>query len=227
MRFPNTGTSPAFIALALASLTVAACRSAPTAPSASDVSSTPPTGTAVESPPSSLSTGTTQAVGTNAIKITQGTLAFRTNVPGPVTLQGSRGFKFDGSVISGLDPAFSCATSNPCQPGATVPVTPSWVGTDIPGTVRLQGVEYAVGSANTGSIYIELAATFVAPAHVTDTATVTVPFTTTGLLSLDYPLPQIPFSGRGQVTFTLQWQPFIGGWGIVHTAYDFGRGRAV
>jgi len=73
---------------------------------------------------------------------------------------------------------------------------------------------------------IELTGSFVAPAHLTDTASVTVPFTATGLLSRDYPLPTLQLSGGGAVTFTLQWQSAINGWAIRFTSFDFGGGQA-
>jgi hypothetical protein len=92
-----------------------------------------------------------------------------------------------------------------------VPFRLSWVGTDIPGTARVQGKEYPFGSLDTGSLYIELTGSFVAPAHLTDTVSVTVPFTASGLISPGYPHPQLPIAGDGQVTFTLQWEPLIGG----------------
>ena len=38
-------------------------------------------------------------------------------------------------------------------------------------------------------MYIELTGSFVAPAHVTDSASVTVPFTSTALLARGDPLP--------------------------------------
>lgn len=200
-------------ALAIVSAGLAACSPAPTAPSA------PSTG---EAPPASVAA----SANADTIKITKGTLALQSRLPGTVTLQGTRGFRFDGSIISGLEPSNNCSAFDPCQPGATVPVQAAWVGTDIPGTVRLQGDEFPVGSLTTGSMYLELASSFVAPAHLTDTATVTVPFTASGLLTRDYPLPQLPLTGGGHVTFTFQWQAFIGGWGITYSAFDFGNGRA-
>ena len=81
-----------------------------------------------------------------------------------------------------------------------------------------------MGSLITGDLAIDLIASFVAPAHVTDTVSVTVPFTATGLVSRGDGSPYIRFTGRGDVTFTLTWQPLIGGWGITYTSFDFGNG---
>ena len=156
----------------------------------------------------------------------QGTLALQSLVPGTVALRGSHGFRFDGRIQSGLEPSYYCGVFDPCAPGTTAPFTATWVGTDIPGTVRLQGDEFRVGSADASSMYIELTGSFVAPAHLTDTASVTVPFTATGLLSRDYPLPTLQLSGGGAVTFTLQWQSAINGWAIRFTSFDFGGGHA-
>ena len=74
-------------------------------------------------------------------------------------------------------------------------------------------------------MYIELTGSFVAPAHLTDTASVTVPFAATGLLSRCYPDPPLQLIGSGYVTFTLEWQPSIGGWAIPFSSFDFGGGR--
>ena len=126
------------------------------------------------------------------IKITKGTLALQSLVPGTVALRGSHGFSFDGRVQSGLEPSYYCGAFDPCSPGASVAFTATWVGTDIPGTVRLQGDEFPVGGATSSSLFIELTGSFVAPAHLTDTASVTVPFTASGLLSGGHPFP--PFS---------------------------------
>ena len=143
-----------------------------------------------------------------------------------MALRGSHGFRFDGSILSGLEPSAYCSPFDPCQPGTTVPFTATWVGTDMPGTLRLLGQEYQVGSLDTGSMYIELTGSFVAPAHLTDAASVQIPFTATGLVSRGYPFPQVPLTGGGEVTFTLEWQPFIGGWAIRFSSFDFGRGPA-
>lgn len=218
-----------FIALALASMGLVACSSTtPTAPSSLSASDAAlPAVTASESS-ASVTTGDAQvtAAAAKTIKITQGTLAVQSLVAGSVLLRGSHGFSFDGRVTSGLEPSTFCSVFDPCQPGATVPFMATWVGTDIPGTVRLQGDEFPVGSADSGSMYIELAGSFVAPAHLTDTASVTVPFTSSGLLSRGYPFPAVPLTGSGEVTFRLEWQTAIGGWGIRFTSFDFGRGRS-
>jgi hypothetical protein len=158
------------------------------------------------------------------IKITDGTLALASGVPGSVMLTGSHGFRFDGRVQSGLEPSAYCGPGNPCQPGAAVPFTAAWLGTDIPGTGRVQGDEF-VTSLNGPGLFIELSGSFVAPARLTDTTSVTVPFTASGLLSRDSPLPQFQLTGDGRVTFTLTWQPFIGGWGITYSSFDFRNGR--
>jgi hypothetical protein len=74
------------------------------------------------------------------------------------------------------------------------------------------------------SLSIDLVSSFVAPAHVTDTVSVTVPFTSSGLLARVDGSPTLPLSGRGNVTFTLTWQTPIEGWGISYTSFDFGNG---
>jgi len=227
MAFWVTRESRPFIALAIGSLGLVACSSpTPTAPSsASPIDAPPPAGTASASS-ASETTAAAELSAATTIKITQGTLALQSLVPGTVALRGSHGFRFDGRIQSGLEPSYYCGVFDPCAPGTTAPFTATWVGTDIPGTVRLQVDEFRVGSADASSMYIELTGSFVAPAHLTDTASVTVPFTATGLLSRDYPLPTLQLSGGGAVTFTLQWQSAINGWAIRFTSFDFGGGQA-
>jgi hypothetical protein len=213
--------------LAVAGLWLAACSSGtPTAPSpltARDAGVSSGTASQVSASPSGIADAA--AGGARPIEVTRGTLAFEARRPGSIVLKGSRGFAFEGRVISGLEPSENCGAFNPCQPGAAVPFTASWVGTDIPGTVRLQGKEFPVGSLDTGSVFLELLGSFVAPPRLTDSASVTAPFTVGGLLSLGYPYEPIELAGRGHVTFTLQWQPAIDGWAITFAAFDFGGGR--
>jgi hypothetical protein len=105
-----------------------------------------------------------------------------------------------------------------------VPIALNWNGTDIPGTARLQGEEFPVGSADSASLNIDLVSSFVTPAHVTDTASVTVPFTSSGLLTRVDGSPTISLSGRGTVTFTLTWETPIEGWEISYTSFEFSNG---
>ena len=211
MHVPMTA-SRAFVALATASLLVAACSSAPTAPSARAASDA--------APPVAASA----SAGADTIKINQGTLAFQTLVSGRASLRGSHGFRFDGSVTSTLGPSVACSIFDPCQPGTTAPVALNWNGTDISGTVRLQGEEFPVGSLIADALSIDLTASFVSPPHLTDTASVTVPFTFAGLLLRIDGSPTLHLTGRGDVTFTLTWQSPTPGWGVTYTSFDFGSG---
>jgi hypothetical protein len=225
MAFPVTRKPRTFVALAFAGMGLAACNSAhPTAPSSLSASdAAPPPATA--SMPTSLTASATRAAAADTIKITKGTLALQSLVPGTVTLQGSHGFRFDGRIQSGLEPSAYCGPFDPCPPGAAVPFTATWVGTDIPGTVRLQGDEFPVGSLVTGSVYIELTGSFVAPAHLVDTVSVTVPFAASGLVSPGDASPPLQLTGSGEVTFRFEWQPYIGNWAIRYSSFDFGNGR--
>ena len=209
---PGRRRSCTCFALAVAGVMLTACGSLSTAPSAPSASEA--------APPVAVSA----AAAADTIKINQGTLAFQSRVPGPVSLRGSHGFRFDGSIISGLEPSVICSAFDPCQPGTTVPIALNWNGTDIPGTARLQGQAFPVGSADSASLSIDLVSSFVAPAHVTDTVSVTVPFISSGLLARVDGSPTLTLSGRGSVTFTLTWQTPIEGWGISHTSFDFGNG---
>ena len=226
MAFWVTRDSRPFIALAIGSLALVACSSGtPTAPSSRSASEDARPAAAASVTSASVTTGGAQLTAVDTIKITQGTLALQTLVPGSVALQGSHGFRFDGRILSGLEPSAYCGPFDPCQPGTTLPFTATWVGTDISGTARLQGDAFAVGSADGPSMYIELTGSFVAPAHLTDTASVTVPFAASGLLARGYPLPALQLIGSGEVTFRLEWQSSIGGWAIRFSSFDFGGGR--
>jgi len=173
-----------------------------------------------------VTTGGAQLSAANTIKLTQGTLALQSLVPASVTLRGSHGFRFDGAIVSGLEPSTTCGVFDPCPPGTSAAFTTIWVGTDFSGTARLQGDEFPVGSADAASLYLELTGSFVAPPHLTDTASVTVPFTATGLLGRGGPFPALQLTGGGAVTFTLQWQSAFDGWSIRFTSFDFGGGQA-
>src|SRR3954470_17824222 len=136
------------IAPVLVSMALTACSSAtPTAPSSRSASDAAPNAVTASASSASEITGATQLNAANTIKVNQGTLALRSGSgAGTVTLQGSHGFRFDGRVYSsGLTPSHYCGPDSPCQPGATVAFTVTWLGTDIPGTVRLQGDEFSVG----------------------------------------------------------------------------------
>jgi hypothetical protein len=224
MAFWVTRKSRPFIALALVSMGLGACSSAtPTAPSSLSASDAAPNAVAASVSSTSVTTGVAQLAAANTIKINQGTLALQSGRPGSVALRGSHGFRFDGRIQSGNEPSNYCGAFNPCQPGATVAFTGTWLGSDIPGTVRLQGDEFAVG-VDVPSMYIELTGSFVAPAHLADTASVTVPFAASGLLTRSSPLPALQLTGSGEVTFTLEWS-VIGGWAITFSSFDFGGGR--
>jgi hypothetical protein len=198
-------------ALAVAGVMLTACGSPPTAPSSGF-------------PEAALPATASASAASLTITITNGTLSLASVGPGTVMLKGNHGFGFDGRVQSGLEPSYYCAPTYPCLPGATVPFTATWAGTDIPGTARVQGDEFTIQGLDGTSMYIELRGSFVAPAHVTDSASVTVPFTSTGLLARGYPLPPLDLTGNGRVTFTLTWQPLLDGWGITYTSFDFGNG---
>jgi hypothetical protein len=164
MAYWVTRESRRFVALAMASMSLVACSSTtPTAPSSPSARDASPQADTASVSSTAVTTGGAQLTAATTIRITQGTLALQSLVPGTVALRGSHGFRFDGRVQSGLEPSAYCGSFNPCQPGAIVPFTTTWVGTDIPGTVRLQGDEFAVGSADSPSFYLELTGSFVAP----------------------------------------------------------------
>ena len=225
MAIRVTGRFRAFIAPVLVSMALTACSSAtPTAPSSRSASDAAPNAVTASVSSASATTGAAQLNAANTIKINQGTLTLQSGSgAGTVTLQGSHGFRFDGRVYSsGLTPSHYCGGGNPCAPGATVAFTVTWLGSDIPGTVRLQGDEFSVG--NLAGINPVLTGSFVAPAHVGDTASVTVPFALSGLLLPASQRPAFQLTGGGDVTFTLEWQAYLGGWAITFSSFDFGNG---
>jgi hypothetical protein len=226
MRFWLTRDSRSFIAAAMLSTGLAACSSGtPTAPSALSAGDVAPNAVTTSVSSTTVPTSTAQATAADTIKITQGTLAIRSLFAGTMTLRGSHGFRFDGSTAAGAEPSFNCGPFNPCQPGATVAFTEGWLGSELSGTVRVQGDEYPLGLV-ASSMFIELTGSFVAPAHVSDTASVTVPFAVSGSVyrADPDPLPALQLTGRGQVTFSFEWQPLIDGWAIRFATFDFGGG---
>ena len=225
MAFRVTREQGLFIALAAATAGLTACDRAPTAPSSPSANQAEPAAIAASASVPPTATASAQADAATTIKLSQGALTLQTLQSGTVTLKGSHGFGFDGHIISGLEPSV-CSPFDPCQPGSSLTFRANWLGTDIPGTVRLQGDEFPVGSLITGSLYIELSGSLVAPAHLTPTTSVTVPFTANGLLSRGDPYPPVPMTGGGHVTFTLEWQSLIGGWAIRFSSFDFGGGPA-
>ncbi len=203
---------------------LAACSSgSPTAPSSLSASSVIAHAETPSESSASISASGVRAAAADTIKINQGTLALQSLLPGTVTLKGSHGFRFDGQIQSGNEPSNYCGPFGPCQPGATVPFTGTWAGGDLAGTARLQGDEFTVGF-EPPSMSIEVTGSFVAPAHLADTASVTVPFTATGGLAHGNPLSVLQLTGRGHVTFRLEWQPFIGGWAIRYSSFEFSGG---
>jgi hypothetical protein len=216
MTFRLTRKSRSMLALTLASAGLSACSSAPTAPSSlSGTDAAPTLSTASQA---TASAGVAQSHGVRTIKITDGTLSLQSGQPGTVTLKGSHGFRFEGRTLSGVEPALFCGALDPCFPGATVAFNATWLGTDLPGMVRLQGQEFEVGTLETPGLYIDMTGSFVAPPHLTDTISLTVPFSLTGLVAGE------PLTGGGDVTLTLEWQPFLNGWGITNATFDFGPG---
>ena len=202
-------------ALALLSIGLAACGSStPTGPSSLSANATTAGEVNASVTSSASAAGGVQIAAADTIKITQGTLVVDARRPGSISLKGSHGFRFEGRTLSGVDPSQACGAFTPCQPGQTVGFTATWAGLDLPGTVRVQGDEFTIGGMNTPGMRIDLTGSFVAPPQA-DTAVVTVPFTVSGVL------PGFELTGSGQVTFTLQWQPFVNGWAITSSSFEF------
>jgi hypothetical protein len=227
MSVQVTRDSRAWLALAIASVGLSACSSGPTAPSSLSGGDAARGAVAASAPAASAGSGEAQINGADTIKITRGTLAVEARRTGTVTLRGSHGFRFEGRTLTGgVDPSSACGAFGPCQPGETVAFRAVWLGTDIPGTARVQGDDFTIQGNDGTSMFIELTGSFVAPAHLTDSASVTVPFTAVGRLFRGGTYPPFELTGGGQVTLTLEWDPFLGGWAITHSSFDFGNGPA-
>ena len=98
------------------------------------------------------------------------------------------------------------------------------IGNQRQGALRLSNLEeleaLAAELLDTPSMAIELTGSFVAPAHLADTALVTVPFAVSGGLLAGFQL-----TGSGHVTLRLEWQSAIDGWAVRFSSFDFGGGR--
>lgn len=221
MGFCSIRTSRRIAILTVLAATSAACSSGvPTSPSALSTLDSGSAASAGSAAVAATAAGGAKVAAADTIKITQGLLALDSNRPGTATLRGSRGFRFEGRTLSGVDPSTNCSTFDPCAPGEIVPFTATWAGADLPGTATLQGKDYAdVGGFNSdSSLRVDLTGSFVAPAEAA-AATVTVPFTVNGTF-LGGGLAEL--QGTGRVTFTLVWQS-VGGWAISSSSFDFGH----
>ena len=209
--------------LTFSTLGVAACGSnSPTGPSSLSSRDAAIAMDAGSGSAASMAGGAELAAG-DTIRITQGQLTLQSNHSGTITLRGSHGFTFEGHTLSGVDPSLNCNTFDPCSPGETVGFTATWVGLDLPGTARLQGHDYTdVGGLNSpSSLSLTLSGSFVAPPQA-NTATITVPFTVSGLFQPG--TGPYDLAGNGTVTFTLAWQTALNGWAITSSSFDFGGG---
>jgi hypothetical protein len=86
---------------------------------------------------------------------------------GALSLSGTRGFSFSGSVSrsGGIVDAFDACVAASCVPGAPIPLGAAWSGTDLPGSITLDGLTYTqVGSlSNSMAAGVEFNGAVLAP----------------------------------------------------------------
>jgi hypothetical protein len=167
------------------------------------------------------------------IAITAGSLDM--NGAGPLSLSGTRGFTFLGSVtaVGGiLGVRTSCL---PCPPGAPITLAAHWLGNDLAGTATLDGVTYPnVGSSAPGHAFGQvtfMGSAGVAPALTGTTATLVAPFTFEGIFSFPTDTPGSitaeHLTGFGTATVVLVRQPTVTSWFYGGVLYQFEDASAI
>jgi hypothetical protein len=181
-----------------------------------------------------LAAGASTAYG-DTIRITSGVVAVGPGVAGPAVMAvfGDQGFSFVSTLSpQGRADARACGQSQPCAPGAAIPVGASWSGLDLLGGVAtLDGKVYPqVGGATSPN---QLAFDITGPGATApafgaaDFASVTTPFTLTGLFrygSASGPSTTADLFGAGLATLDLArgTGALADSWVYQGVRYDFG-----
>jgi len=162
------------------------------------------------------------------VPITSGALVWTGGYTAHITGTSASGaLAFD--VIGTSEPAsfqpFSKCNVPECVPGATIPLSAAWAGTDLPGEATYQGVTYQLGQG--GNAFESLLLTFGGQLTLPEDfagGTVTAPFSMTGtLLGIpDFGSPNIGLAGQGTATLTFGPHPaFPGAFDLTAARYDF------
>ena len=143
----------------------------------------------------------------------------------PVTLVGTRGFRFDGHVGFGVFAPDVCLVA-PCDPGMPLSLHAHWVGMDFGGTTILDGRTYPrTGSASSdNSLSVTFDGSGVIPAIGSGSMSVTTPFTFTGrFFAFGLPDPTIvDLIGQGTATASfVRRETGLPGIYLERLSYDF------
>ena len=212
----------ALLPLALVGLVACGVSPSPISPTVSPASLLTSSETRDASPALHASRPTTR----DAIVIDRGELDLSPS-GGALSLSGTRGFSFSGSVSrsGGIVDAFDACVAASCVPGAPISLRAAWSGTDLPGSITLDGLSYPqVGSlANSMAAAVEFSGAVLAP-PLTDRGTLTAvaPFTlrgqfvhpdNAGLLVTEL------FTGAGVARVYLTNNGAGGGWSVERVVY--------
>src|SRR3954454_13963105 len=136
----------------------------------------------------------------DTIAITSGSLtAFSSCAAGTLTLAGT-GFSASANPQCGV-----LSASGLWSGGAAVPLSATWSGGDLPGTVQYASTSYPVGGFLTSNLSVAFDGTAVLPAFSLTTMTITAPFSLTGTFGVPINLPNAGahfLTGSGIATIT-------------------------
>jgi hypothetical protein len=146
---------------------------------------------------------------------------------GLLSLSGTRGFSLVGGVTrsGGVAEAFEACVASDCAPGALIPLAAAWSGTDLPGSVTLDGTTYTqVGSLATSmTADVQFSGTLIAPPLTSrGFQTVTTPFTLRGQFvhaGSGGLLVAETFSGEGLARVSLASRSGTSGWSVGRVVY--------
>lgn len=160
------------------------------------------------------------------IRITSGGLDGNRQIANVTVSSPDRGFSMTGvgSTAGGIwAPSQDCFPG--CLPGSINSLEAYWLGSDFPGNATIDGNSYVIGGGNEASGSVRFTGSWVAPPHVSDTATVTAPFVFRG--GFVFPSVEgvesemVPSFGRGLATLNLAWNRFDYGWELQTAQYRF------
>ena len=138
------------------------------------------------------------------------------------TLRGTGGFAFDAILGNSEYPGEICRVTPACVPGATVPLSGQWSGSDLSGTVRWRGETITNVGLESGS-FMSLTGSFRAPPRA-ETARLVTPFTVSGFVETPDGI-RVPFEGTGTATLELQWDDSFESWSVIGSRFDFQGAR--
>lgn len=158
----------------------------------------------------SLLLAVASAADAQVISIKEGTFVIDDARNSTITLTGTQGFRFDGSVSLGsasYEAIEQCWVPE-CPPGTVVDLSDSWGGGDVFGLVQFRGKTHDdIGGLNSdAAFFIALSASVTMPPLRAGPVTVSVPFAFASVFSfgLNGRRPRsVPVTGGGTATLTL------------------------